>query len=61
MPTPKVPTDPALWKRITKKHRDSSEGGKPGRWSARKAAMSQLEYKKQGGGWKKISAPSKTK
>ena len=28
-----------------------SKGGNPGQWSARKAQMSVLEYKKQGGGY----------
>lgn len=51
MPTPKKPSNPALWNKIKKKHRASSEGSKPGRWSPRKAALSQLEYKKQGGKW----------
>lgn len=49
---PKVPTKPNLWERIKKKARASSAGSPPGRWSARKAALAQLQYKKQGGGWK---------
>ena len=46
------PTKPALWKTTTAKYRATSEGSPPGRWSARKAARAQLEYKKRGGGWK---------
>lgn len=52
MPTPKKPTNPALWERIKKKYRATSEGSKPGRWSARKAALSQLAYTEQGGDFK---------
>ena len=52
MPQPKVPTKPELWESIIKKARASSAGSPPGRWSSRKAALSQREYEKQGGGWK---------
>ncbi len=40
-----------------RERRASSEGGPAGRWSARKAVLSQLEYKDRGGSWKKIAAP----
>lgn len=52
-----APTKPKLWKSIKKKARASSAGSEPGRWSARKAALSQLEYDKQGGEWNKTAAP----
>ncbi len=48
---PKKPTKPALWAKAKRDARASSEGGEPGRWSARKAARAQLEYEKQGGEW----------
>jgi hypothetical protein len=47
------PTNPALWESITRNYRATSEGSSPGRWSARKAARAQLEYKKRGGKWEK--------
>ena len=53
------PTKPALWTLVKRKYRATSEGSKPGRWGPRKAALSQREYKRRGGGWKKTSAPSK--
>jgi hypothetical protein len=52
----KIPTKPALWKQIRDKVRATSEGSEPGRWSARKAALAQREYEKQGGEWKKTTA-----
>jgi len=45
-------TDPALWERIKKRITAGDKGGKPGQWSARKAQMSVLEYKKEHGGYK---------
>jgi hypothetical protein len=55
-----VPTKPALWRSITKKARETSEGSKKGRWSARKAVLAQVSYKKRGGGWTtKDKAPLK--
>jgi len=45
-------TDPELWERIKRKITAGDKGGHPGQWSARKAQMSVLEYKKQGGGYK---------
>lgn len=51
MPTPKKPSDPALWNKIKKKIRATSEGSKAGKWSPRKAVLAQMEYKKQGGKW----------
>ncbi len=44
--------NPALWKRIVSRVKSGSKGGKPGQWSARKAQLAVLLYKKQGGGYK---------
>ena len=45
-------TKPALRKRLFEKIKAGSKGGKPGQWSARKAQLLALEYKKAGGGYK---------
>jgi len=42
-------TDEALWKRIVASVKAGSKGGKPGQWSARKAQLATLRYKKAGG------------
>ena len=47
-----IRTNPALWEKVKKSVRNSSKGGKPGTWSARKAQLSVLLYKKRGGGYK---------
>ncbi len=47
----KLPMNPALWEDAKKKARATSEGSEPGRWSARKAAIAQLDYKERGGTW----------
>jgi len=44
-------TKPALRKRLFQKIKAGSRGGKPGQWSARKAQLLALEYKKAGGGY----------
>ena len=44
-------TDPKLWDKVKEDATQSSKGGKPGQWSARKAQMATAEYKKQGGGY----------
>lgn len=36
---------------MKKKHRATSEGSLPGRWSARKAVLARLEYERRGGKW----------
>lgn len=46
-----------LWKSIVARVKAGSKGGKPGQWSARKAQLATLMYKKAGG---KYSGP-KTK
>ena len=45
-------TKPALRERLKKSIQDSSKGGAPGQWSARKAQLLASEYKKKGGGFK---------
>ena len=44
-------TDPKLWNKVKEEVTQSSKGGKPGQWSARKAQMATSEYKKEGGGY----------
>lgn len=39
----------AKWKRIVASVKAGSKGGKPGQWSARKAQLATLRYKKSGG------------
>jgi hypothetical protein len=45
-------TKPGLRKRIFNRIKAGSKGGKPGQWSARKAQMTALAYKKAGGGYR---------
>ena len=45
-------TKPALRKRLFNRIMAGSKGGKPGQWSARKAQMLAVAYKKAGGGYK---------
>jgi hypothetical protein len=45
-------TKPALRKRLFNQIKAGGKGGKPGQWSARKAQLLALEYKKAGGGYK---------
>jgi len=47
-----VKSDPGKWKRIVASVKASSKGGKPGQWSARKAQMLAMQYKKAGGGYR---------
>jgi len=44
-------TKPELRKQIFNRIKAGSKGGKPGQWSARKAAMVAKEYKAKGGGY----------
>jgi len=44
-------TKPELRNRIKNRVMASSKGGKPGQWSARKAQLVAVEYKKAGGGY----------
>lgn len=48
-----VYTKPALRKQIFERIKAGSKGGAPGQWSARKAQLLAVEYKKSGGGYKK--------
>ena len=45
-------SNPALWKRIVSRVKSESRAGKKGQWSARKAQLAVLEYKKRGGTYK---------
>ena len=45
-------TKPTMRKRLFEKIKAGSKGGKAGQWSARKAQMLALQYKKAGGGYK---------
>lgn len=45
-------TKPGMRKRIFSRIKAGSKGGKPGQWSARKAQMLAVAYKKAGGGYK---------
>ncbi len=42
-------TNPKLWEKVKKQVTDSSKGGKPGQWSARKAQLAVKIYKEKGG------------
>ncbi len=45
-------TKPAMRKRKFAQIKAGSKGGKPGQWSARKAQMLAVAYKKAGGGYR---------
>jgi hypothetical protein len=45
-------TKPAMRAALFKKIKAGSKGGDPGEWSARKAQLLAVEYKKAGGGYK---------
>jgi hypothetical protein len=47
-----IRTKPLLWEKVKKSVKNSSKGGLPGTWSARKAQLSVLLYKQRGGGYK---------
>jgi len=48
-----VYTKPTLRKQIFERIKAGNKGGSPGQWSARKAQLLAVEYKKAGGGYKK--------
>lgn len=48
-----VYTKPTLRKRLFEKIKRGTKGGRAGQWSARKAQLLALEYKRSGGGYKK--------
>ncbi len=45
-------TKPGMRKAIFERIKAGGKGGAPGQWSARKAQMMALQYKKAGGGYK---------
>jgi len=45
-------TKPAMRKRLFNKIKAGTRGGRAGQWSARKAQLLALEYKKAGGGYR---------
>jgi len=45
-------TKPTLRKRLFEQIKAGGKGGKPGQWSARKAQMLAVAYKKAGGGYR---------
>ena len=45
-------TKPTMRKALFEKIKAGIKGGDPGEWSARKAQMLAVEYKKKGGGYK---------
>jgi hypothetical protein len=44
-------SNPGLWKRIVARIKAGTKGGRAGQWSARKAQLAVLAYKKAGGGY----------
>lgn len=48
-----VYTKPTLRKRLFQEIKAGDKGGSPGQWSARKAQLLAVKYKKAGGGYKK--------
>jgi|TARA_R100001509_G_scaffold21029_2_gene10974 hypothetical protein len=44
-------TKPGMRKRLFRKILAGTKGGKPGQWSARKAQLLAMQYKKAGGGY----------
>jgi hypothetical protein len=45
-------TKPGMRKSLFNRIKSGGKGGDPGQWSARKAQMLALQYKKSGGGYK---------
>lgn len=45
-------TKPGMRKRMFEAIKRGSKGGKPGQWSARKAQLLAVRYKKAGGGYR---------
>ena len=45
-------TKPGMRKSLFNKIKAGSKGGSPGQWSARKAQLLAVQYKKAGGGYK---------
>lgn len=53
-------TNPAKRNQIKNKIMAGSKGGKPGQWSARKAQLLAVEYKKAGGGYSGTKTPAQS-
>ena len=51
-------TNPSLWKRVVARVKAGDKGGKSGQWSARKAQLAILAYKKAGGGYRGAKSAS---
>ena len=51
-------TKPALWKSIVARVKAGTKGGNAGQWSARKAQLAVLMYKKSKGGYKGAKSSS---
>lgn len=49
--------DPDLWDRVKAEVTNSDKGGEPGQWSARKAQLASLAYKRAGGRYKGKKTP----
>lgn len=49
--TSAVRSDPELWEHVKATVKAGNKGGKPGQWSARKAQLSVMLYKRAGGGY----------
>jgi hypothetical protein len=47
-----IRTNPKLWEQVKGEFIRGDKGGNPGQWSARKAQLAVLEYKRRGGGYK---------
>jgi len=45
-------TKPAMRKRMFQSIKSGGKGGRPGQWSARKAQLLAMRYKKAGGGYR---------
>lgn len=45
-------TKPGMRKRLFERIKAGTKGGDPGEWSARKAQLLAMQYKKAGGGYK---------
>lgn len=52
-----IRTNPKLWEEVKRKVLRGSKGGPANKWSARKAQLSVLEYKKRGGSYKGKKSP----
>lgn len=51
-------TNTSLWKRVVARVKAGDKGGKSGQWSARKAQLATLAYKKAGGGYRGAKSAS---